>query len=39
MLPGAVVYSALGTAITVSSNGTSTVNPPDLKTVVFRRFE
>jgi hypothetical protein len=38
VLPGGIVRSALGTAISVSSNGTSTINPPDLEGVVFRRF-
>jgi hypothetical protein len=38
VLPGGIVRSVLGTTISVSSNGTSTINPPDLEGVVFRRF-
>jgi hypothetical protein len=38
VLPGGMVRSTLGTAISVSSNGTSTIHPPDLEGVVFRRF-
>jgi hypothetical protein len=38
ILPGGVVRSDAGTAINISSNGTSTVPAKELEKVIFRRF-
>jgi hypothetical protein len=38
VLPGGVVRSDSGTAINVSSNGTSTVPAKELEKVIFKRF-
>jgi hypothetical protein len=38
VLPGGVVHSNSGTAIEVSSNGTSKVGAKELEKVLFKRF-